>query len=122
VIAYDLDVAPDGRFREKRRRPFNFSGQFKDPATGEQLRVEDPNDPATRAGYRTRTKRDWSRLELLSADRERNVLKVRFRSGPTVYSLAFGAVGAVVSKGSDGSKPQRFERMTPEEWVRDEGR
>lgn len=121
-IAFDLDVGPDGRFREKRRRPVNFSGQFKDATTGEQLRVEDPDDHKVRAAYRTRTKREWSRLELLSADRERNVLKIRFKARATVYSLAFGADGAVVSKGSDGSKPQRFERVPPEEWVRDEGR
>lgn len=51
----ELSVGRDGRFQVKQTR-LNLSGQFADPATGEEILIEDGWREALRLGYRNRAK------------------------------------------------------------------
>lgn len=109
-VRFELTPGASGRFVERSRRPSNPAGRYVDPATNEQLLVEVSSDGA-RVGYRGAGGGSWRPLRISSFDRRRGVLAATFAKSPVVYTLTGAPDGrALVSAGSDGSKPQRFSR------------
>jgi hypothetical protein len=117
----DVEVDRVGRFVETRRRPLNLGGQFVDRATNEEMRIEDAGREGVLVTYRAKGGIPWKALRTTSADRERRVLSAKFEKSPVTYTLRLAEDGrSLVSTGSDGSKPQRFEWIPPRErWRRD---
>jgi hypothetical protein len=110
---YDLEVDRAGRFTEGARRRISLTGQFVDPATDEELRVDDDGAGAVRVAYRGKRKANWRSMKVVSADRKGGVIKAKFQ-GAVTYTLTLAGDGrSLVSAGSDGSKPQRFGWIPP---------
>jgi hypothetical protein len=109
---FEVSPGPGARLREAGRRRINLSGQWRDPATGERIFIEDDDGRSPRVGYRSARVSEWKRLEVKSFDRARRTVDVKFPSGPIRYRLTLDPVGGegskLVSVGSDGSKAQAF--------------
>jgi hypothetical protein len=107
--SFDLEVGLDGRFVERGRRHLKLSGQFEDPKTAEEIRIEEGLREQLRLGYRARAGIAWKAMKIVSVDRAHGVLVAKFEKSPVIYTLTLAEDGrSLASAGSDGSKPQRF--------------
>ena len=110
--SWELSAAADGRFHEKNRVDAAFTADFRDPATGEEIKIEEYSDDQVWVGYRGKATAPWKHVEGVSIDRSARRIVVRFPSSKTTYELAMEPdKSALKSTGSDGSKPQRFVRQ-----------
>jgi hypothetical protein len=120
--SFDLEVDRAGRFVERQRRRLTPSGQFEDPKTAEEIRIESGLRDRLQVGYRAKSGEPWKPMKLLSADRVHGVLLAKFERSPVTYTLTLTEDGrSLTSAGSDGSKPQRFEWIPLRERSRRDG-
>jgi hypothetical protein len=114
-FSYELAAGPGGRFVQQKRVEHTLTGDYRDPATLEELRLDEYDDGEVRAGYRRNAQAPWMPVRLVKLDRQARQVVVRFASSATTYVLTVDAAGAtLVSKGSDASKAQKFVGIPPE--------
>ncbi len=106
--SHELVAAPGGHFFEQKKVERTFMGEYRDPATGEELKLEQ-DDETVRVYYRRAHDAEWKRINLVSFSPFERQFLVRFDSAPTTYALTIDFVRATLSsEGSDGSKAQKF--------------
>jgi hypothetical protein len=106
--SHELVTAPGGHFLEDKKVARAFMGEYRDPATREELKLEQ-DDQMVRVYYRRAHDAGWRPMDLVSLDPFARQLVVRFGSAPTTYALTVDFLRAtLLSVGSDGSKAQKF--------------